>query len=243
MMPKRAISLLAVLAVVLTVVTAVGQQPRPADAPQSKSDSAPAGAVPSQSADSPQPQAEPAPRAVPSQSADSPQPQTEPVPRALIPQSPDSPPLQKDTAPLAVPALSNDSLPVQVDPRSDKLTPLLVEQPNGIRYVVNPVVNGRTAFEPVAEEEYLRAQSQELARALESERVGSPKYEAVKTQLRDLLGKQFDKRQARHKNQIEALEAQVKKLREVVQKRQENREDIVSRRLDLIIRESQGLGF
>jgi hypothetical protein len=180
-----------------------------------------------------------APSPVPSPSSDAPA----SVPQAVPASSPGAPPSQTEPAPRAVLTPSDVFPPLQNDLRSNILPPVIEGQPDGARYVVNPVFRERTAFEPFAEEESLRAQSQELARALESERVGSPKYEAVKTQLRDLLSKQFDKRQARHKNQIEALEAQVKKLREVVQKRQENREDIVSRRLDLIIRESQGLGF
>ena len=65
----------------------------------------------------------------------------------------------------------------------------------------------------------------------------------MKAELSDLLRKQFDVRQARHIREIETLEAQVKKLKELVQKRQENRAEIISRRLDQIVRESQGLGF
>ena len=65
----------------------------------------------------------------------------------------------------------------------------------------------------------------------------------VRTKLTDNLGKQFDLRQKRHGLEIEALEAQVKKLRELVRKRQESREDIISRRVDQIIRETDGLGW
>lgn len=65
----------------------------------------------------------------------------------------------------------------------------------------------------------------------------------VKAKLGDALGKQFDLRQRRHGLEIEALEVQVKKLRELVRKRQENRAEIISRRLDQLVRDSQGLGF
>ena len=65
----------------------------------------------------------------------------------------------------------------------------------------------------------------------------------LKAKLSDLLEKQFDQRQKRHESEIEALEAQVKKLKDLVQKRQENRRDIISKRLDQILRDSQGLGW
>jgi hypothetical protein len=65
----------------------------------------------------------------------------------------------------------------------------------------------------------------------------------LKTKLSDLLEKQFDVRQKRHEKEIEALEAQVKKLKELVQKRQENRRDIVAKRLEQLVRDAQGLGW
>ncbi len=65
----------------------------------------------------------------------------------------------------------------------------------------------------------------------------------IKAKLSATLGKQFDLRQKRHEQEIKALEAKVKKLKELVIKRQESREEIVSRRLEQILRESQGLGW
>jgi hypothetical protein len=67
--------------------------------------------------------------------------------------------------------------------------------------------------------------------------------EDLKAKLGDLVAKQFDARQARHKQEIEALEAQVEKLRGLVERRRENRAEIVSRRVEQFVRESQGLGF
>lgn len=71
----------------------------------------------------------------------------------------------------------------------------------------------------------------------------SKKRAEIQAKLNEILGKQFDARQRRHKLEIEALEAQVKKLRELVNKRQESRDDIISRRLEQIVRDSQGLGW
>lgn len=65
----------------------------------------------------------------------------------------------------------------------------------------------------------------------------------IKAKLSEALGKQFDLRQKRHAHEIEALESQIKKLKALVEKRRENRSEIIARRLDQIVRESQGLGF
>ena len=67
--------------------------------------------------------------------------------------------------------------------------------------------------------------------------------EAFRVKLGDLVAKQFDTRQARHKQEIQVLQAQVEQLKGLVQKRQENRTEIISRRVEQIIRDSQGLGF
>jgi hypothetical protein len=65
----------------------------------------------------------------------------------------------------------------------------------------------------------------------------------VRTQLSELLGKQFDIRQKRHGLEIESLESQVKKLKDMVRKRNESRDEIISRRVDQILREAEGLGW
>jgi hypothetical protein len=92
------------------------------------------------------------------------------------------------------------------------------------------------------EEAQLAHQAGELARQL-----GGAKSDAdrdkLKTQLSTILEKQFELRQQRHKKEIESLEAQVKKLRDLVDKRQENRREIIAKRLDQILQESQGLGW
>lgn len=67
--------------------------------------------------------------------------------------------------------------------------------------------------------------------------------EKTKTQLTEILGKQFDVRQKRHQDEIEALEKQLKKLKDLVQKRQENRREIISKRLEQLGREAEGLGW
>jgi len=75
---------------------------------------------------------------------------------------------------------------------------------------------------------------------------GGAKTEAdrsqIKTQLNGILEKQFDLRQKRHQDEIAGLEAKVKKLKGLVEKRQENRREIVSKRLDQILSNAEGLG-
>jgi hypothetical protein len=65
----------------------------------------------------------------------------------------------------------------------------------------------------------------------------------IKAQLNDTLAKQFDQRQKRHELEISELEAKVKKLKDLVARRQENRRDIIAKRLDQILRDSEGLGW
>jgi hypothetical protein len=92
------------------------------------------------------------------------------------------------------------------------------------------------------EEANLGRQVQSLGRQLEAADSDTRRDE-IKAKLGEALGKQFDVRQKRHGLEIEALEARIKKLKQVVQKRQENRAEMISRRLDQIVRDSQGLGF
>ncbi len=67
--------------------------------------------------------------------------------------------------------------------------------------------------------------------------------ERLKSRLTASLTAQFEERQQRHEEELKALEDQVKKLRELVDKRKENRRDIIARRLEQIVRDSQGLGW
>jgi hypothetical protein len=92
------------------------------------------------------------------------------------------------------------------------------------------------------EERTIALQAEGLFRQLEAANSDDRRNE-IKAKLSEVLGKQFDARQKRHGLEIAALAAQVKKLRELVEKRQENRAEIIARKLDQIIRESQGLGF
>jgi hypothetical protein len=82
----------------------------------------------------------------------------------------------------------------------------------------------------------------ELKRMLERAK-GDSRRNEVRTKLAENLGQQFDLRQKRHGLELEALERQVAKLKELVRKRQESRDDIISRRVEEIQREIDGLGW
>jgi hypothetical protein len=88
----------------------------------------------------------------------------------------------------------------------------------------------------------LAHQGDELVKQL-GEAKSDTDRDKVKTKLSEILEKQFDQRQKRHEKEIEGLEAQIKKLKDLVEKRRENRREIISRRLDQILRDSQGLGW
>jgi hypothetical protein len=91
-------------------------------------------------------------------------------------------------------------------------------------------------------ESALAHEADQLKQSLEHAKTDAQRSDA-RTKLAENLGKQFDLRQKRHGQEIEALETQVKKLKDLVRKRQESREDIISRRVDQVLREVDGLGW
>ncbi len=96
---------------------------------------------------------------------------------------------------------------------------------------------------PVSNEEMeLAGRAEELARKLGEASPETDKSK-IKAQLKDVLEKQFDLRQKRHLDEIKALEAKVKKLKDLVEKRQENRGEIVAKRIDQILSDAEGLGW
>jgi hypothetical protein len=112
-------------------------------------------------------------------------------------------------------------------------------------YQLSPVPTpsfGLTWKQPGPEEMALAKRADELIHQLETASTDLQRSE-FRTRLGDVLTKQFDARQKRHRQEIEALEAKVAKLKELVNKRQASREEIVTRRLEQIVRDSQGLGW
>ena len=158
---------------------------------------------------------------------------------AFVPSTPaQQPPLDRDTA-----------LTLTAPPQPDQPSPALPGPP-----VTNRLPGAFYQFEPdrvspfvprwntAPGEANLAQEADQLARQL-----GVAKSDGERDKLKDKLGevlaKQFDQRQKRHEREIASLEAQVKKLKDLVEKRQENRREIIARRLEQILRESQGLGW
>jgi hypothetical protein len=102
--------------------------------------------------------------------------------------------------------------------------------------------NGVGAVPASAEEMNLSQQATQLARKLSDAKSDSDR-DKIKGDLHDLLEKQFQLRQGRHEKEIEALENQVKKLKDLVRKRNDNRREIISKRLDQIVSDAEGLGW
>ena len=93
-----------------------------------------------------------------------------------------------------------------------------------------------------AEETKLSIESDALARQLGEAKSDADK-EKLKAKLVENLEKQFDLKRKRQEAEVEALENQVKKLKDMVRVRGENRRQIISDRLEQILRDAQGLGW
>jgi hypothetical protein len=65
----------------------------------------------------------------------------------------------------------------------------------------------------------------------------------IKSKLSEVLDRQFDLQQKRREMEVAQIEAQLKKLRELMRKRSEARQTIVEKRLDQLLREAEGLGW
>lgn len=81
-----------------------------------------------------------------------------------------------------------------------------------------------------------------LAKQLAGAKTDSEK-EKLHDKLIEALNKAFDERQDRQEKEIKALEAQVKKLKEMVSKRQEAKKEIIADRVKQLEREAKGLGW
>ncbi len=65
----------------------------------------------------------------------------------------------------------------------------------------------------------------------------------IKAKLAANLEKEFELQQKRRDLEVARIEAQLKKLREIMRKRGEARQTIIDKRLDQLLREADGLGW
>ena len=69
------------------------------------------------------------------------------------------------------------------------------------------------------------------------------KRAAIKAELLKVLSEQFETQQQIRERELADVEARVKKLRELTQKRRDAQKTIVDQRLDQLLREAEGLGW
>jgi hypothetical protein len=65
----------------------------------------------------------------------------------------------------------------------------------------------------------------------------------IKTKLTAALAKQFDAQQKRRDLELTRVEAQLKKLRDLMKKRGEERKTIIDHRVEQLVRDAEGLGW
>jgi hypothetical protein len=65
----------------------------------------------------------------------------------------------------------------------------------------------------------------------------------LKSQLAKALGDEFVAQQKRRSHELDRVEAQLKKVRDVLRKRADERQSIVDKRLEQLVREAEGLGW
>jgi uncharacterized protein YPO0396 len=66
---------------------------------------------------------------------------------------------------------------------------------------------------------------------------------AIKADLTQALVRQFDVQQKRRMGELEEIEGRVKKLRDLIEKRNQARQTIVSKRVDQLLSDIDGLGW
>jgi len=101
---------------------------------------------------------------------------------------------------------------------------------------------GKGHLAVTSEEARLSIEADQLARQIAQAKTDDDK-EKLKAKFTVVLDKQFDQRQRRHESEIQSLEAQVKKIKELVRLRNEKRREIVAQRLEQVLRDAEGLGW
>lgn len=86
------------------------------------------------------------------------------------------------------------------------------------------------------------AEALKLARQIADAKTDADK-EKLRDKMKDVLDKVFEDRQKRHEKEIESLEAQVKRLKTMVEKRKENKKEIIDERVKQLQRDAAGLGW
>lgn len=88
----------------------------------------------------------------------------------------------------------------------------------------------------------LNRESESLASQY-AEATDDEERQKIKAQLAELVGRQFEVQQQIREEEVAQLEARVKKLHDLIEKRKEARRSIVDQRLEQLLREAEGLGW
>jgi hypothetical protein len=106
----------------------------------------------------------------------------------------------------------------------------------------DPLGQNQWSFSPQSIHHSLLAQSHELAQQyVKSENEDEKKD--IRKKLTDTLDKQFDLHLKEQQKELDELEKQVAKLKAVLKKRKDAKENIVERRLEQLVQEADGLGW
>jgi uncharacterized protein YgbK (DUF1537 family) len=88
----------------------------------------------------------------------------------------------------------------------------------------------------------LGQEADSLAKQL-AESTDGKRRDEIKAKLQETLVEQFDTQQKVRELEVSRIEAKVKKLRDVISKRNDARRTIIEKRLDQLVREADGLGW
>lgn len=114
-----------------------------------------------------------------------------------------------------------------------------------------PIMGGSNPWEPSNDPEARALQEKEQNIEAEVQRIveqynSSPDKDErakLKKRLEELSGEQFDIRQQYREMQVKRLETELARIRESIQKRNENREQIIKRHIAQLLNEEDGLEF
>jgi hypothetical protein len=125
--------------------------------------------------------------------------------------------------------------PIQVEPGvKTPENPFLADV---VRHGADPEMDKLMQAEAAAE--------QQVAKLIESyaHTEGEAKRSGIKSDLSKVLEKEFDAQQKRRDLELKRVEERLKKVRDLMEKRDRARRSIIDNRLDQLIREADGLGW
>ncbi|WP_337175735.1 hypothetical protein [Paludisphaera sp.] len=219
---------------------ALAQEPTP----ELKADPSPEPLLPAPEPDASIPP--PAPGDVPARSSDLLPDPGPPTPLDPLPSDAAAPLPSPRPEPVATPLLDRVRRPI--DSRIESAAPPPVEREAGPADDDRSPFGGPGMLPPTSDEEReIRA----LVRQLAESDPGAESWtippdgarEDWTRQLRARLAGQFTERQRRYAAEVDALEARVAKLRELIRKREENSERIIDDRVKQLMTEAQGMGW